>query len=316
MSTPSTATTTIPAHHSQYGYAQHNPCSASSSSYPANNSVPAPRLTASYHTFPTTNSNSSYTRNQRSPQSSKQPSHAASMATSQSASARPRNQKKPDWQEFYKNGIPKEIIVIDDDSPPPKPPPRTASRRGGKAAAAGSTQSMAGRKRKVDQGYDTGYHDSPAFSTHPARFGENSSDASLSTDRTTSLQTTAPTSLGSYGSSGASNSYEDVTIGQKRKRTQPQATTRAQTKRKAQDDAFAVYVPPPKPPLKAPEVHVPVVHDVSCLHLAAWQLLIFHSISPSTKRSTTKMATTSSPQILISLTDVSSRHIKPRNFTS
>jgi dual-specificity kinase len=267
MSTPSTATTTIPAHHSQYGYAQHNPCSASSSSYPANNSVPAPRLTASYHTFPTTNSNSSYTRNQRSPQSSKQPSHAASMATSQSASARPRNQKKPDWQEFYKNGIPKEIIVIDDDSPPPKPPPRTASRRGGKAAAAGSTQSMAGRKRKVDQGYDTGYHDSPAFSTHPARFGENSSDASLSTDRTTSLQTTAPTSLGSYGSSGASNSYEDVTIGQKRKRTQPQATTRAQTKRKAQDDAFAVYVPPPKPPLKAPEVHVPVVHDVSCLHL-------------------------------------------------
>ena len=268
MSTPSTATTTIPAHHSQYGYAQHNPCSASSSSYPANNSVPAPRLTASYHTFPTTNSNSSYTRNQRSPQSSKQPSHAASMATSQSASARPRNQKKPDWQEFYKNGIPKEIIVIDDDSPPPKPPPRTASRRGGKATAAGSTQSMAGRKRKVDQGYDTGYHDSPAFSTHPARFGENSSDPSLSTDRTTSLQTTAPTSLGSYGSSGASNSYEDVTIGQKRKRTQPQATTRAQTKRKAQDDAFAVYVPPPKPPLKAPEVPVPVVHDVGCLHPA------------------------------------------------
>ena len=188
MSTPSTATTTIPAHHSQYGYAQHNPCSANSSSYPANNSVPTPRLTASYHTFPATNSNSSYTRNQRSPQSSKQPSHAASMATSQSASARPRNQKKPDWEEFYKNGIPKEIIVIDDDSPPPKPPPRTASRRGGKAAAAGSTQSMAGRKRKVDQGYDTGYHDSPAFSTHPARFGENSSDLSISTDRTTSLQ--------------------------------------------------------------------------------------------------------------------------------
>ena len=280
MSTPSTATTTIPAHHSQYGYAQHNPCSASSSSYPANNSVPTPRLTASYHTFPATNSNPSYTRNQRSPQSSKQPSHAASMATSQSASARPRNQKKPDWEEFYKNGIPKEIIVIDDDSPPPKPPPRTASRRGGKAAAAGSTQSMAGRKRKVDQGYDTGYHDSPAFSTHPARFGENSSDLSISTDRTTSLQTTAPTSLGSYGSSGASNSYEDVTIGQKRKRTQPQATTRAQTKRKAQDDAFAVYVPPPKPPLKAPEVHVPVVHDVSCLHFAVLQLLMYSQYLP------------------------------------
>src|SRR6266480_2222043 len=159
MSTPSTATTTIAAHHSQYGYAQHNPCSASSSSYPANNSVPAPRLTASYHTFPTTNtnSNSSYGRAQRSPQSSKQPSHAASMATSQSTSALPRSQKKPDWDEFYKNGVPKEIIVIDNDSPPPKPPPMTASRRGGKAAAVANTQTMAGRKRKVDQGYDTSY---------------------------------------------------------------------------------------------------------------------------------------------------------------
>ena len=292
MSTPSTATTTIPAHHSQYGYAQYNPCSASSASYPTNNSVPAPRLTASYHTFPTANSNSSYTRTQRSPQSSKQPSHAASMATSQSASALPRNQKKPNWDEFYKNGVPKEIIVIDDDdSPPPKAPQRTVSRRGGRAAAAAaSTQSTAGRKRKVDQGYDTSYHDSPAFSTHPAKFGENSSGPSISTDRTTSLQTTAPTSLGSYGSSGASNSYEDVTIGQKRKRTQPQTTTRAQTKRKAQDDAFAVYVPPPKPPLKAPEVHVPVVHDVSDFPLAFWHLLTYCSTFPSIKRSMTKTA--------------------------
>lgn len=184
------------------------------------------------------------------------------MATSQSTSALPRDQKKPDWDEFYKNGVPKEIIVIDDDSPPPKPPQRTASRRGGKAAASTSTQVMAGKKRKVDQGYDTGYHDSPTFSTHPAKFGTGSSGPSVSTDRTTSLQTTAPTSLGSYGSSGASNSYEDVTVGQKRKRAQPQTTTRAQTKRKQQDDAFADYVPPPKPPLKAPEVHVPVVQAV------------------------------------------------------
>ena len=263
MSTPSTATTTIPAHHSQYGYAHHNPYNADTSSYPANNSVPAPRLTNSYHTFPSANTTSSYTRNQRSEQSSKQPSHAASMATSQSTSTLSR---KPNWDEFYKNGVPKEIIVIDDDdSPPPKAPQpqRTTSRRTGKAVATAPTQPTAGKKRKVDQGYDTGYHDSPAFSTHPAKFGTGSSAPSVSTDRTTSLQTTAPTSLGSYGSSGASNSYEDVNVGQKRKRAQPQTTTRAQTKRKQQDDAFADYVPPPKPPLKAPEVHVPVVQTVS-----------------------------------------------------
>jgi hypothetical protein len=59
---------------------------------------------------------------------------------------------------------------------------------------------------------------------------------------------------------------------------------------------------------------VPVVHDVSCLHFAVWQLLMFYSISPSTKRSTTKMVTTLSPQIPISLTDVCNRYIKSTNF--
>lgn len=284
MSTPSTATTTIPAQHSQYGYAQHNPYAANTSSYPANNSVPATRLPTSYHTFQSTTS--SYPRNQRSEQSSKQPSHAASMATSQSTSALPRNQKQPDWDEFYKNGVPKEIIVIDDDdSPPPKLPQRTASRRGGKAdAPTSATQVPAGKKRKVDQGYEAGYHDSPAFSTHPAKFGTGSSGPSISTDRTTSLQTTAPTSLGSYGSSGASNSYEDVNIGQKRKRAQPQATTRAQTKRKQQDDAFADYIPPPKPPLKAPEVHVPLVQAVCEPFLVLDRLLTGCSICPKVRR--------------------------------
>jgi dual-specificity kinase len=264
MSTPSTTTSTIPAHHSQYGYAHHNPYSANATSFPSTNSVPTPRLTNSYHTFPSANANPTYSRPQKSPQSSKQPSQGASMATSQSASVIPRSQKQPDWDEFYKNGVPKEIIVIDDDSPPPaKLPRRMASQRGTKSAVT-TTQSTAGRKRKADQGYTNGYHDSPAFSTHHAKVGEDSSGPSISTDRTTSLQTTAPTSLGSYGSSGASNSYEDVTVGQKRKRAQPQATTRAQTKRKQQDsnDAFADYVPPPKPPLKAGDVHVPVVKDV------------------------------------------------------
>ena len=262
MSTPSTATTTVAAGNSRYGYADQNPYAVNAAAYPANNSLPAPRLAASFHSFPNKNTNTSYSRNHRSPLSSKQPSQAASMATSQSASALPKGQKKPDWNEFYKNGVPEEIIVIDDDeSPPTHRPQRMNSRKGGKAVPV-STNTTAGKKRKVDNGYNGGYHDSPAFSTHLAKFGEGSSGPSTSTDRTTSLQTTAPTSLGSYGSSGASNSYEDVNVGQKRKRAQP-ATTRAQTKRK-QDDAFVDYVPPPKPPLKAPEVHVPIVSDV-CL---------------------------------------------------
>lgn len=179
-----------------------------------------------------------------------------------------RVQKQPDWKEFYKNGVPKEIIWIDDDTPPPPAPTsQPTSQRGGKRARA-AVQPTAGRKRKADDGYDASYNDSPAFSTHPAKFDEHSSGASVSTDRTTSLHTTAPTSLGSYGSSGASNSYEDVNVGQKRKRAPPKET-RAQTKRKQQEaasDAFADYVPPPKPPIKAAEVHVPVIPAVSAVN--------------------------------------------------
>lgn len=113
------------------------------------------------------------------------------------------------------------------------------------------------------------YGDSPVYSTHHAQYGNSSSSASVHSHggRTNSIQTiTAPTSLESYGSNTASNSYEDVRLGQKRKRVMPQKETRAQAKRKQQEsqpDPFLDYVPPTKPAKKAPEVIVPVVRDVS-----------------------------------------------------
>lgn len=157
--------------------------------------------------------------------------------------------------------------MIDDDTPtPPAAKSSTAGQRGARKARP-AVQPTAGRKRKVDDGYEASYKDSPAFSINPARFDERSSDRSVSTDRTTSLHTTAPTSLGSYGSSGASNSYEDLNVGQKRKRAPPKET-RAQAKRKQQEatsDAFADYIPPPKPPIKAAEVPVPVIPVVRAI---------------------------------------------------
>jgi dual-specificity kinase len=265
MSTPSTATSTLPAHHSQYGYAQHNPYSNNACSYPATNSVPAPRLTNSYHSFHPANTTQVYSRPQPPPIMTKLPSQSHSIGQSQSTSALPGNERRVDWNEFYKNGIPKEVIVIDDDSPPPKQQPQTTTSRL-RGAADAPQQTTTGRKRKVDQGYEVEYHDSPTFSAHPAKFGDSSSVSVDATDRTASLQTTAPTSLESYRSTGASNSYEDVRVGQKRKRAQPQKETRAQLRRKQQEaasDAFADYVPPSKPLRKAPDVHVPVVRDVS-----------------------------------------------------
>jgi dual-specificity kinase len=266
MSTPSIASTTLSTHHLPYGYPHQNPYQANAASYPANNSVPTPRLTNSYHTFPSGHQSSSYRSSQQSPVHLKQGFSVSQMAPSQSASAMSnRAQKKPDWSEYYKNGVPKEVIVIDDDTPPPPAPSsQPLSQRGGRGGRA-HIQSTAGKKRKADDCYGARYDDSPAFSTHPAKFDQHSSGASVSTDRTTSLHTTAPTSLGSYGSSGASNSYEDVNVGQKRKRAPPKET-RAQAKRKqleATSDAFADYIPPPKPPIKAAEVHVPVIPAVS-----------------------------------------------------
>lgn len=264
MSTPSIATTAIPAHHSQYGYAHQNPYSPSTRTYPATTAMPAPqRVTTSYHSYPVT---AQYPQSQQSPVSYQPPSNLPSMAPSQSASALPDNSKRqPDWNEFYKNGVPKEIIVIDDDESPEPPAAADSSNRQQKLEAS-TYQSNAGRKRKVDQGYEIEYTDSPTYSTHPAKFGASSSSVSYhSGDRTTSIQTvTAPTSLESYGSNPASNSYEDVRVGQKRKRVQPQKETRAQAKRKQQEtaDAFADYIPPRKPLQKAADVHVPVIRDV------------------------------------------------------
>ncbi|KAL9111695.1 MAG: hypothetical protein Q9227_003969 [Pyrenula ochraceoflavens] len=174
-----------------------------------------------------------------------------------------RGQKRqPDWEEFYKNGVPREVIIIHDDTPPAETPSKTGRAK----IRAGATQPTNAKKRKIDQSYDTTYHDRPSYSVNPPHYGD-SSNPSISTDRTTSLHTTAPTSMGSYGSSNASNSYEDLTVGQKRKRM-PQKETRLQTKRKQQEtnDAFADYVPPPRPPIKANEVHVPVVNDYQFKH--------------------------------------------------
>jgi dual-specificity kinase len=174
------------------------------------------------------------------------------------------SRKQPDWNEFYKNGIPKEIIVIDDDDEDsPVPQAQAPSRYAQLRQDQGSYSTLNGRKRKADQGYEADYNDSPTYSSHPAKFGASSSSASYhSGDRTASLQTvTAPTSLESYGSNTASNSYEDVRIGQKRKRVQPERTQSRKRKQESTPTAYTDYIPPAKPVKKSAEVPVPVIRD-------------------------------------------------------
>lgn len=178
-----------------------------------------------------------------------------------------REERRPNWEEFYKNGIPKEIIYIT-ESPDPPPPEksrvnhttRTVPRRGG-------TPERAAKKRKTGPSRDYDARNFSYSNLHPTQV-DDSGSGTISTDRTTSLHTTAPTSLGSHGSHGSvPGKYVDdqAVAGQKRKRVTRQQVAADAKKRKELEelsDAYSAYVPPPKPPIKANDVHVPPVRDV------------------------------------------------------
>ncbi|KAL6236995.1 hypothetical protein BDW75DRAFT_96931 [Aspergillus navahoensis] len=274
MSTPSTATATHPVthHHQHYGFPHHQ-------TYLPNPSYPptsTPHLNPVVYPYavPSSTATLSYTQSSHSAAAASTPTTTAAMPqppkpASTGVSTQSGRRKKPDWGEFYKNGIPKEVIVIDDTPPPDQPAAasRTYPTASTAHAANGNMSQPAGKRRRtgIETAYDLGYYDRPSFSTNPQQYGEESSAGSLDTDRTASLHTTAPTSL-SQGSSGASNGayYEDANVGQKRKRVATRKSVRDQQKKLEQEtatDAFLSYIPPPKPPIKAKDVPVPVVRS-------------------------------------------------------
>lgn len=177
-----------------------------------------------------------------------------------------QRRRHPDWADFYKNGLPKEVIVIDDDDEEPAAPRQPALARTATNGSARHTD----KKRKTTAGttaYDPVYNQHTSYSTTQTPYYD-SPNHSISTDRTTSaLNTTAATSLGSQASNGQHISpLENTAVGQKRKRTRAAAQDEAkQAKRRDldHDDPFSLYQPPPNPVIKAKEVHVQVVADVS-----------------------------------------------------
>lgn len=178
-----------------------------------------------------------------------------------------REPREPDWHKFYKNGLPKEVIVID-DSPTPEPSASVISNPQATRSVAGGDTRHAAKKRKlvgVGSAYDPVYHVGPSHSNDQSPAYKDSSGSTISTDRTTSaIHTTAATSLGSHSSNG----YEavDVQPGQKRRRTATRLQIANEAKRKELEtngDAFTNYKPPPQPPIKAPDVQVKQVADVS-----------------------------------------------------
>ena len=270
MATPSTVTATVPARHGHYSYSNHPAYQAN-----ANQHVSHGSSISTSSRLPPIQRNDEY-QNDYYQDISQPPSRnaikareAVGMATSESTpmTNQSKRERRPDWHEFYKNGPPKEIIVIDDDSPPPqsKPERELLQYSSHNAVSHGGSVEHTSKKRRT--GYDAipVRHQASYSNTNTPHFVGSASDT-VSTDRTTSLQTTAPTSLGSHASGGSGGTYvESGSTGQKRKRVTRQTTAEEKKRKEIADigDAYNSYIPPPKPPIKAKEVFVQPVKDVS-----------------------------------------------------
>lgn len=274
MSTPSTATATLPPHHQFYSH-HHTYQPNISNAQIANGSG---RIGNSlYNGYASGSSNSDLRRtataHSRQPPPQLPPiTHPSPIDMSATDPGSAHRRRNPDWADFYKNGIPREVIVIDDDDDEDlqPPPPRN---QGPARTATNPSARHADKKRKTttSTAYDPVYNQHTSYSTTQTPYYD-SPNHSLSTDRTTSaLNTTAPTSLGSQVSNGHNISpHDNSAAGQKRKRTRAVVQDEAkQAKRREldhHDDPFSLYQPPPNPVIKAKDVYVQVVQDVRPMH--------------------------------------------------
>ncbi|KAK5989890.1 Dual specificity protein kinase lkh1 [Cladobotryum mycophilum] len=169
-----------------------------------------------------------------------------------------RRSREPDWDTFYRNGLPKEIIVIDDTPEPEANTSRKIVNSTAVAATHDANVRQVAKKRRKDEAPPTSYHVQYATShTNTPLPNTTPGSSTISSDRTSALHTTAPTSLAS------SSQYGEAAAPLKRKRTTRQQTAN-EAKRREVDvltGPFATYKPPPFPPKKAGEVHVRVIQD-------------------------------------------------------
>ncbi|KAJ4376641.1 serine threonine protein kinase CMGC group [Didymella sp. IMI 355093] len=273
MSTPSTATATLPPHHQFYPHHQTYQTGLPNANQLANGSARIGNSMYNGYASGASNPGSDIRRtastHSRHPQQLPpltQP-HAPDMGAPTPGSSEDHSRRRTNWNEFYKNGLPKEVIVIDDDDDDePARPQQPVLHRTATNGSARHTD----KKRKTTAGttaYDPVYNQHTSYSTTQTPYYD-SPDHSLSTDRTTSaLNTTAATSSGSQASNGHHISpLENTAVGQKRKRTRAAAQDEAkQAKRRDLDDRdpFSLYQPPPNPVIKAKDVYVQVVADKS-----------------------------------------------------
>ncbi|KAF1844369.1 kinase-like protein [Cucurbitaria berberidis CBS 394.84] len=274
MSTPSTATATLPPHHQFYSHHQtYQP--NSSNAQIANGSARIGNSLYNGYASGTSSADVRRTATAHTRQPPQLPPLTQVPALDMDANSASAAHRRPntDWAAFYKNGLPKEIIVIDDDddddadpAAAPAPPRQPALTRTATNGSARHTDKK--RKTTASTAYDPVYNQHTSYSTTQTPYYD-SPNQSTSTDRTTSaINTTAPTSLGSQVSNGQQISpLDNSAVGQKRKRTRAVVQDEVkQAKRRELDhdeNPFSLYQPPPNPIVKAKDVYVQVVTDKS-----------------------------------------------------
>ena len=286
MPVPSTATATLPPiHNPHYGYSssqRHDSSQATAGAYDTSRGNFS-RLGTSYMGYSNHNNNNQNSTRDTTTSTSRPPPPppAAPMArtqTSPAARGARKTNRRPNWAEFYKNGIPDQVIYIDVTPEPPKPESQCMNQNNRTSIRVGTTPEPVAKKRRTGP---TNNFDSRNYSYSNQRHThlDDSGSGTVSTDRTASQHTTAQTSLGSIGSHGSQGAHlDDQQTGQKRKRVTRQQTANEKKRREIDTvgDAYSSYVPPPNPPIRGTAVHVPRVKDVgslqplSCISLKAF----------------------------------------------
>lgn len=199
---------------------------------------------------------------------------------------RRRTHNAPNWDDFYRNGLPKEVIVIH-DTPPPESGPDNPNQTYTTSAVAPdpSITQPAAKRRKRDSdaapaGGASSLHHEPTYCHNQVPAARTphrrspATTASSSSGRNTStahLTATAPTSI---GSSSSNSQYDyDLQPGQKRKRTTRQQVNETRRQQaEAYGDSIQKYRTPPQPIKKCGEVKVHRIDDVSLCSPTVWSL--------------------------------------------
>lgn len=167
-----------------------------------------------------------------------------------------RRSQEPDWDNFYRNGLPKEVIVIDDT---PEPATNTnglfaTTHTNGNASVVAPFEHTA-THQPVQLVQPTGW-DAASSGYHVQYVG---SSTNTPFQKPTFVHAAAPTSL------WPDSQYGEAHAPPKRKRTTRQSVANEAKRRDVEGlgGPFPAYKPPPFPPKKVPNIHVRVVQDVS-----------------------------------------------------